>query len=158
MNTPKTIKLYDTIPYETTFTANVLSCEECKQHNAEDGQAMAGQILSSTVRSQYKTYKLILDQTLFFPEEGGQTPDKGTINGIEVIDVQINNDIVEHYLTVPIQAAQSQTNTTTADSATQQDNAHLPISPTPLSPVPSTGIIAFRICSSIRRSIFFRGL
>lgn len=88
MNTPKTIKLYDTTPYETTFTANVLSCEECKQQGgAEDGQAL---------------YKLILDQTLFFPEEGGQTPDKGTINGIEVIDVQINNDIVEHYVALPV--------------------------------------------------------
>ena len=81
MNTPKTIKLYDATPYETTFTANVLSCEELSD----------------------KTYKLILDQTLFFPEEGGQTPDKGTINGMEVIDVQINNDIVEHYMVLPDQ-------------------------------------------------------
>ena len=97
MNTPKTIKLYDTTPYETTFTAHVLSCEECEQHNTD-----AGQTLSSAAQPQYKTYKLILDQTLFFPEEGGQTPDKGTINGMEVIDVQINNDIVEHYLTLPI--------------------------------------------------------
>ncbi len=96
MNTPKTIKLYDTTPYETTFTANVLSCEECEQHNTE-----AGQTLSSTAQPQYKTYKFILDQTLFFPEEGGQTPDKGTINGYEVIDVQINNDIVEHYVALP---------------------------------------------------------
>ena len=98
MNTPKTIKLYDTTPYETTFTANVLSCEECEQHNTD-----AGQTLSSAAQPQYKTYKLILDQTLFFPEEGGQTPDKGTINGMEVIDVQINNDIIEHDMVLPDQ-------------------------------------------------------
>ena len=76
MNMQKTIKLYDTTPYETTFTATVLSCEKC-----EDGIC-----------------RLILDKTLFFPEEGGQSPDKGTINGVEVVDVQINNDLVEHYV------------------------------------------------------------
>lgn len=102
MNTPKTIKLYDVTPYETTFTANVLSCEECEQHNTD-----AGQTLSSAAQPQYKTYKLILDQTLFFPEEGGQTPDKGTINGMEVIDVQINNDIIEHYMVLPDQITSS---------------------------------------------------
>lgn len=76
MNMQKTIKLYDTTPYETTFTATVLSCEKC-----ENGIC-----------------RLILDKTLFFPEEGGQSPDKGTINGVEVVDVQINNDLVEHYV------------------------------------------------------------
>ena len=76
MNMQKTIKLYDTTPYETTFTAIVLSCEKC-----EDGIC-----------------RLIFDKTLFFPEEGGQSPDKGTINGVEVVDVQINNDVVEHYV------------------------------------------------------------
>ena len=82
MNTAKTIKLYDTTPYETSFTANVISCEEMDD------------------KMQYKVYKVILDQTLFFPEEGGQSPDKGTMNGIEVIDVQIKDNIVEHYLAV----------------------------------------------------------
>ena len=82
MNTAKTIKLYDTTPYETSFTAKVLSCEEMDD------------------KMQYKVYKVILDQTLFFPEEGGQSPDKGTMNGIEVIDVQIKDNIVEHYLAV----------------------------------------------------------
>ena len=35
---------------------------------------------------------LVLDQTAFFPEEGGQTADKGTINGLEVLDVQIKKE------------------------------------------------------------------
>ena len=30
-------------------------------------------------------YDIILDQTLFFPEEGGQTCDKGTLNDIEAV-------------------------------------------------------------------------
>ena len=117
MNTPKTIKLYDTVPYETTFTAIVLSCEECLQHNETkqshkltidkenpDKEKTDGQPIPQ------KKYKVILDQTLFFPEEGGQSPDKGMINGMEVIDVQINNDIVEHYLALPAQIAEATCN------------------------------------------------
>lgn len=48
-------------------------------------------------------YEVILDQTLFFPEEGGQTPDKGTINGIHVRDVQIHNEQVKHFLDEPLE-------------------------------------------------------
>ncbi|MBQ1547223.1 MAG: hypothetical protein IIZ61_02410, partial [Lachnospiraceae bacterium] len=62
-----TEKLYDINAYDTEFTAKVLSCEKC-----EDGR-----------------YAVVLDRTLFFPEEGGQTPDRGTLGGAEVLDVQI---------------------------------------------------------------------
>ena len=41
---------------------------------------------------------LVLDQTAFFPEEGGQTADKGTIDGQEVLDVQIKNDVIYHLI------------------------------------------------------------
>ena len=68
-----TIKLYDRDAYATEFEAKVISCEP-----VEEG------------------FAVILDQTLFFPEEGGQTPDKGTLNGIEVLDVQIKNDVISH--------------------------------------------------------------
>ena len=141
MNTPKTIKLYDTTPYETTFTATVLSCEECEQHNTEGGAATSGQTLSSTAQPQYKTYKLILDQTLFFPEEGGQTPDKGTINGIEVIDVQINNDIVEHYVALPAQSAESPIGTESQQADINSQSASAPAT-IPFKPnTPITGTI-----------------
>ena len=70
-----TIKLYDRDAYATEFEARVLSCEP-----VEDG------------------FAVILDQTLFFPEEGGQTPDKGNLSGIEVMDVQIKNDVITHLL------------------------------------------------------------
>lgn len=69
-----TIKLYDIKPYETEFQANILSC---------------------TKKENY--FDIVLDQTLFFPEEGGQTCDKGTINEIDVIDVQIQDGIIHHY-------------------------------------------------------------
>ena len=70
-----TKKLYDIDAYATSFEARVESCEKTEQG-----------------------YMVILDQTLFFPEEGGQTPDKGKLNGIEVLDVQIKGDVITHFL------------------------------------------------------------
>lgn len=47
-----------------------------------------------------KTYCVILNRTAFFPEEGGQSADKGTLNGYPVVDVQIKNDIITHIVDV----------------------------------------------------------
>lgn len=80
----QTKKLYDSDAYAIEFDATVLSCEEVKTEE----QVM---------------YQVILDQTLFFPEEGGQSPDKGTINQIPVIDVQIKNDVITHTLETPLE-------------------------------------------------------
>ena len=76
-----TKKLYDIDAYETEFEAEVLSCDAAKEG-----------------------YAVVLDQTLFFPEEGGQTPDKGSIDGKEVLDVQIKGDVITHYLAEPVEA------------------------------------------------------
>jgi len=84
-----TIKLYDRDAYQTSFGAKVISCEKKEYVNA------SGQLDI--------IYEVVLDQTLFFPEEGGQTPDKGLLNGKEVCDVQIKRDVITHYLTEPIQ-------------------------------------------------------
>lgn len=67
----ETIKLYDDHPYETEFDATVVQVNE---------------------------KNIVLDQTLFFPEEGGQCPDTGTINGVKVKDVQIKEGIITHTL------------------------------------------------------------
>lgn len=69
-----TEKLYDTNPYQRTFQATIVSCTPCD-----------------------KGYDIVLDRTLFFPEEGGQSCDKGTLNGINVFDVQIKNGEIHHY-------------------------------------------------------------
>lgn len=82
----KTIKLYDMDAYQTKFTATVLSCEE----------------LPSTKESKEPRYDIILDQTLFFPEEGGQNADTGTMNGCPVLDVQIKDAIIHHTLVTPL--------------------------------------------------------
>lgn len=87
----KTKKLYDIDAYATEFEAIVLSCEEVEVVNF---------IGDKDVR-----YSVVLDQTLFFPEEGGQTPDKGTLNGMDVFDVQIKGEKVIHYLAEPLEEA-----------------------------------------------------
>jgi alanyl-tRNA synthetase len=45
-----------------------------------------------------KNGNVVLDQTPFYPEGGGQAADKGTINGVNVVDVQKQNGIVIHTL------------------------------------------------------------
>ena len=79
MELSKTIRLYDADAYQTEFEATVLACEEVEK---KDG----------------RVYQVWLDQTLFFPEEGGQSPDMGTIDGVEVLDVQIKNEVITHTL------------------------------------------------------------
>ena len=78
-----TKKLYDLDAYGTEFEAKVLTCEEVKKKDTTG-------------------YAVTLDQTLFFPEEGGQSPDQGTIDGIPVVDVQIKKDVITHTLTAPV--------------------------------------------------------
>ena len=78
-----TLRLYDADAYATEFDAVVLSCEKLTD-------------------KKHTTYAVILDQTLFFPEEGGQSPDKGTLNESNVLDVQINKDIITHYTDAPL--------------------------------------------------------
>lgn len=73
-----TEKLYDKDAYLCDFTAKVISCEK-KCDNA-------GNVSFSTV----------LDRTAFFPEEGGQTSDAGTIDGAGVLKVSIVNDVIIH--------------------------------------------------------------
>ena len=68
-----TTKLYDNDSYTTGFTAEVLECIK-----------------------KDSSYEIVLDRTQFFPEEGGQTPDLGMIDGINVMDVQIRDNVIYH--------------------------------------------------------------
>ena len=71
----KTIKLYETHGTLFTFRANIIETVE-----AENG------------------YGLILDRTAFFPEGGGQTADTGYIENARVLDVQIKNGEIVHFV------------------------------------------------------------
>ena len=109
-----TEKLYDQDAYAVEFDAKVISCE-AYQEKKESG------------------YHVILDRTLFFPEEGGQSPDKGTIDGIEVTDVQIKKDVITHSLKNRLLLGRPYTGSL-------------------------TGHTVLIICSSIPENIFFPGL
>lgn len=80
----QTKKLYDIDAYQMEFDATVLMCEQVEL-------------------DQRTVYQVILDQTLFFPEEGGQSPDKGTLQEIQVIDVQIKGGVITHTLEEPVE-------------------------------------------------------
>ena len=77
-----TKKLYYEDAYAVEFDGTVLSCEE---------------------NEDKKGYQVILDQTLFFPEEGGQSPDKGVLGSANVLDVQIKKDVITHTVDKPLE-------------------------------------------------------
>jgi alanyl-tRNA synthetase len=47
----------------------------------------------------------VLEATAFYPEGGGQPPDRGSLNGIPVTDVQDRGAEVLHFLAAPLEAA-----------------------------------------------------
>ena len=71
----KTTRLFDQNSHLYTFTAAVLSVEVGKTPD---------------------TLSVVLDATAFFPEGGGQYPDKGSLAGCPVTDVQEKNGVITH--------------------------------------------------------------
>lgn len=78
-----TKKLYDIDSHMQRFEASVLSCEK-----------------------KGKKYEVILDQSAFFPEAGGQTADTGTIGDVRVLDVQERGEELVHITDKPLEAGQ----------------------------------------------------
>lgn len=60
-------------------------------------------VMEATVDDKKRGYWITLDQTAFFPEEGGQSADNGTLDGQEVLDVQIKKDIIRHLVKEPVE-------------------------------------------------------
>ena len=81
-----TRRLYDEDSFCREFTAMVLSCEK-----------------------QGDRFAVRLDRTAFFPEGGGQAADVGTIDGIDVLDVQTVEDSIVHTLAAPLVVGQTVT-------------------------------------------------
>lgn len=73
-----TKKLYDSDSYLASFEATVLSCEDTK-----------------------RGFKVLLNKTAFFPEEGGQCCDTGRLNGADVTYVELLEDKIYHYCSSP---------------------------------------------------------
>lgn len=79
-----TEKLYYKDAYIKEFSATVIICREC-----ESG------------------YDVVLDKTAFFPEEGGQYSDTGSINGAKVIYVYEKEQTIHHVCKEPLSPGQS---------------------------------------------------
>lgn len=70
-----TVQIYDHHPYASEYMAKIIKSDQ------DD-----------------KGLYLILDKTIFYPEGGGQPSDLGSINGIQVLDVQKVNGEIRHYV------------------------------------------------------------
>ena len=77
----ETVKLYYKDPFLTEFTARVLTCEPDRD-----------------------TWRVVLDQTAFYPEGGGQPADQGTLNAVPVTDVHEKDGRVVHTCAAPVEA------------------------------------------------------
>lgn len=79
--------LYNFDSYVRSFSAKVISCTE-------------------TFYEKNTLYDIVLDRTCFFPEQGGQDCDEGTLtfdgNQVDVIHVSIQQNIVHHICSAPI--------------------------------------------------------
>lgn len=76
-------KIYYDSPYIKEFEGTVLSCTEGK-----------------------KGWEIILDQTAFYPEGGGQPADTGLLGGVKVIDVHERGGEIVHFTDGPLPAGE----------------------------------------------------
>ena len=75
----ETKKLYYDDPFQKEFAARVVSCDEAKGG-----------------------YGVVLDQTAFYPEGGGQPADRGALGNVNVLDVHEKNGVVTHLCDAPL--------------------------------------------------------
>lgn len=90
-----TRKLFYEDIHMTHFKATVISCE-------------AAELPAADKASKKETfYRVALDATAFFPEEGGQSADLGTLGGQDVLDVQIEDEVIYHMVKNPVSVGET---------------------------------------------------
>ena len=77
-----TRKLYYEDCHMSRFQAQVTGCEKCE-----------------------KGYEIRLDATAFYPEGGGQACDRGTLNGVQVLDVREREEEILHLCEAPLEVS-----------------------------------------------------
>ena len=89
-----TTRLFYEDTARTNFEAQVLHCEPIDAANLQ---------LSSEVNGE-PTHAVVLDETLFYPEGGGQLGDAGTLGDVSVLDTHVEGDVIVHLTTGPLEA------------------------------------------------------
>ena len=75
----ETVRLYYQDAHLREFSAHVVSCEPEKEH-----------------------WAVVLNQTAFYPEGGGQPGDTGTLDSVRVLDTHARGEEVVHYCDAPL--------------------------------------------------------
>lgn len=60
--------------------------------------SFSAMVVDCTYDAVFDRCLVILNRTAFFPEAGGQKADKGTLNGVPVLDVTIKQEVITHIL------------------------------------------------------------
>lgn len=93
-----TEKIYDADPHILSFQATVLSCEAVSS-SLPDGFCVPPGMAC--------VYAVVLNRTAFFPEEGGQGSDSGTLNELPVLHVSIDKEnTLTHFLPAPLKVTE----------------------------------------------------